>query len=59
MQLNPSLQKCGQYKVQTESIIRTNKYDISKQGRSSSIGAKTLPFVLRQLTDDFKEKNTK
>ena len=28
-----------------------------KQGRSSSIGAKILSFVLRLLTDDFKEEN--
>ena len=28
-----------------------------KQGRSSSIGAKNLSFVLRQLTEDFKEEN--
>ena len=29
-----------------------------KQGRSSSIGAKILSFVFRQLTEDFKEENT-
>ena len=28
-----------------------------EQGRSSSIGAKNLSFVLRQLTNDFKEEN--
>ena len=27
-----------------------------KQGRSSSIGANILSFLLRQLTDDFKEE---
>ena len=30
-----------------------------QQGRSSSIGAKILSFVFRQLTEDFKEENTK
>ena len=30
-----------------------------KQGRSSSIGAKNLSIVLRQLTEDFKEKTLK
>ena len=30
----------------------------SKQGRSSSIGAKILSFVSGQLTEDFNEENT-
>ena len=30
----------------------------NQQGRSSSIGAKILSFVFRQLTEDFKEENT-
>ena len=33
------------------------KYE-GKQGRSSTIGAKILSIVLRQLTDDFKDENT-
>ena len=32
---------------------------IKEQGRSSSIGAKILSIVLRQLTEDFKEKTLK
>ena len=32
---------------------------VLKQGRSSSIGSKILSIVLRQLTEDFKEKTLK
>ena len=42
-------------KLKFEKIIFAIKL---RQGRSSSIGAKILSFVFRQLTDDIKEENT-
>ena len=40
--------------------IQTKRYESAryKQGRSSSIGAKIISFMLRQFIDDFKEGNT-
>ena len=37
----------------------TRLAQFKKQGRLSSVGAKILFFVLRQLTDDFKEEKLK
>ena len=40
-----------------EKTLRTKCLTRTKQGRSSSIGAKISYFVFRHLTDDFKEEN--
>ena len=39
--------------------ISVNVEGDQKQGRSSSIGAKILSLVFRQLTEDFKEETLK
>ena len=49
-----SIQKLPQ-KWSHQSVYLSNS---QQQGRSSSIGAKILSFMLRQLKDDFKEENT-
>ena len=44
--------------METCCSAKKNTRQKCKQGRSSSIGAKILSFMFRQLTEDFKEENT-